>query len=99
PDEEARGVGRKGREQRGRVVAGWEEERRKERRERCVEIEVVPFEDGADRRGKDHAPFFARHALARAACCRYGCQSSSSRGYSSRSRRYAAATQRMTQLG
>ena len=56
--QEAGGVGGEGREQRRRVVARREEQRREERRQRGVEIEVVPLEDGAERRGEDDATFF-----------------------------------------
>jgi hypothetical protein len=48
PDQEARGVGRERREQRRGVVPLGEEQRREERRERGVEIEVVPLEHRAE---------------------------------------------------
>ena len=41
-------------EQRGSVVAGREELRREERGEDAIEVEVVPLDDGARRRGTDH---------------------------------------------
>ena len=34
---------------------------RQERAERAVDVKVVPFEDGAQRGGKDHETLFARH--------------------------------------
>ncbi len=49
--QEARRVGGESREQRRRVVAGRKEQRGEERRQRGVEIEVVPLEDGAERGG------------------------------------------------
>ena len=48
--EKAGGVGREARQQRGGVVALGEEQRRKERRESGVQVEVVPLEDRAERR-------------------------------------------------
>ena len=46
--QEAGRVGGEGRQQRGGVVAGRKEQCGEERRQRRVEIEVVPFEDGAE---------------------------------------------------
>ena len=66
-NEEASRVGRKGREQRSGVVARWEEERREEWSQRRVEIKVIPFENGANGRGENHAPFFFCDSLARVA--------------------------------
>ena len=48
-------------ESRGRSDAG-EELRRQNRGERSVDIEVVPLENCAERRGEDHKLFFARHS-------------------------------------
>ena len=53
PDQEAGGIGRKRREQRGGIVAMRKEKRCKERRESGVKIEIVPFEDGAEG-GREH---------------------------------------------
>ena len=60
PHEEARGVGGESGEQRGGLVALREEQGREERRERRVEIEVVPLEDGSERRGEDDFLLLAR---------------------------------------
>ena len=56
--QEARGVGGEGRQQRRRLVARRKEQGREERRQGGVEIEVVPLEHGAERRGEDDATFF-----------------------------------------
>ena len=62
-DQEAGGIGRERRQQRGGVVALGEEQDREERREHRIEIEVVPLEDGAERGSEDDALFFAAKAL------------------------------------
>ena len=62
PDQESRGVGRKRRQQRRRIVAGRKEQRGEEWRQNGIEIEVVPFEDGAERRSEDDEFLFAGHA-------------------------------------
>ena len=43
-------------------LPGREEQRGEERRQRRVEIEVVPLEDGAERRGEDDEFLVLRHA-------------------------------------
>ena len=53
-NEEAGGVGGERRERGGRRVIAWKEDRREERRECRVEIEVVPLDDGPGRSGRDH---------------------------------------------
>ncbi len=80
-DQEARGVGGEGRQQRCGIVTRGEEQRRKERRQRCVEIEIVPFENRAQgRRENDFSLFRLRHDLTAAntqcGCC--GCHLRSS---------------------
>src|SRR5262249_45967819 len=61
--QEAGGIGREGRQERRGIVSGREEQRGEERCQRGVEIEVVPFEYGAERGGEDDATFVARHSL------------------------------------
>jgi hypothetical protein len=61
-DQESGRVGRKCRQERGGIVAGREEQRGEERRQNGIEIEVIPFEDGAERRSEDDEFLFARHA-------------------------------------
>jgi hypothetical protein len=65
--QEAGGVGRKRRQQRRGVISGWKEQRGEEGCQRGVEIEVVPFEYGAERGGEDHSAFVARHSFRRLA--------------------------------
>src|SRR5262249_56419506 len=60
--EEAGRVGGEGGQQRCRVIARREEQRGEERRQRCVEIEVVPFEDRAEGGREEYEPLLARHA-------------------------------------
>jgi len=52
PYQEARRIGCEGGEQCGRVISGWKEQRGEERRQRGVEIKVVPLEDRAEREAK-----------------------------------------------
>jgi hypothetical protein len=58
PDQESRRVGRKAGEQRRRVISLGEKQRRKERRQRRVQIKVVPLEDRSERRSKDDPLLF-----------------------------------------
>ena len=71
-DQEARRVGRERRQQRRRVVARREEQRGEERRQHRVKIEVVPLENGAERRGEDDELLLPRHAAfdCGGVCCR-----------------------------
>jgi hypothetical protein len=56
PDQEAGGIRRERRQQRRRGVAFREEQAGEERRQRGIEIEVVPLEDGPERRREDDPP-------------------------------------------
>src|SRR5439155_23278338 len=47
--------------------SGWKEQRGEERRQRGVEIKIVPFEHGTERGSKDDSPFVARHSFRRLA--------------------------------
>src|SRR5262249_16391662 len=60
--QEAGRIGREGGEQRRRGIAGREEHRGEERRERRIEVEIVPFEHGAERGGEDDELLVARHS-------------------------------------
>ena len=60
--EKARRIRRESRQQCRRVVPGREEQRGEERRQHRVEIEIIPFEYRAERRGENDEFFLARHA-------------------------------------
>ena len=61
------------REQREDVAGRWriggEELRADDRGERSVEIEVVPFENGTERRGENDKTFVLRHSSCSGRCC------------------------------
>src|SRR5262249_35376876 len=59
PHEEPGGIRHERREKRGRRVARGKEESGEERRQRRVDVEVVPLENGPEGRGEDDPPFFA----------------------------------------
>ena len=71
PDQEPGRVGGEAGQQRRRRVPLGEEQRREERRQRRVDVEVVPLEDGAERRGEDDLPDL-RPAEPPACRCRCG---------------------------
>src|SRR5262249_3173907 len=56
---------RERREQRRGVVAFREEQRREERRERGIEVEIVPLEHGAERGREDDQALLARRGGSR----------------------------------
>jgi len=63
----------RGKQSRGVITFG-EEQRREERRQRRVQIEVVPFENGAERRGEDDSALLRLRAQLHVShlrsCCR-----------------------------
>jgi hypothetical protein len=48
---------------------GREELRADDAGERSVEVEIVPFEDGAERRGENNEAFVLRHSAGPGRCC------------------------------
>src|SRR4030095_1597292 len=68
PHQEAGGVGGERREQRGGLVARREEQRGEERRQHCVEIEVVPLEYGTQRGRENYALLSGAEVVLRGAC-------------------------------
>src|SRR6185369_15941663 len=53
PDQKPCRIGCKGREQ-GRSLVAWRKKQcRKERRQDCIEVKVVPLENGSQRRGEN----------------------------------------------
>ena len=61
-DQEAGGERQQREDIAGRRRIGREELRADDRRQRSVEIEVVPFENGAERRGENDETFVLRHS-------------------------------------
>src|SRR3546814_1276258 len=57
PDRKARRERRKREDEAGGFVDAREELRRNDRREQAVEVEIIPFEHRAERRGKDDLAF------------------------------------------
>ena len=56
PDEKTGRKGEEGEDEAGGLVHAREELPRDDRRQRAIQIEVVPLEDGAERCGEDDAP-------------------------------------------
>ena len=61
PDGEAGGKGEQGEDECRRRIDAGEELRREDRGERAVDVEVVPLEHGAERRGEDDHPLLGGH--------------------------------------
>jgi len=61
PHEEAGGESEQREDESCRGIDAGEELRREDRRERAVDVEVVPLENRAERRGEDDEAFLARH--------------------------------------
>jgi hypothetical protein len=72
-DQEAGRVGAEGAEQGRGLVARWEEQAGEERGQDRVQVEVVPFEDGADGRRDDDSSFLGLADDVLAVACRSGC--------------------------
>src|SRR5262245_52584143 len=61
PHEEPSGEGEQREDEGGRGINAGEELRRQDRRERAVDVEIVPLENRAERRGEDDEALLARH--------------------------------------
>ena len=61
PDRETGGKGEQGEDERRRRIDAGEELRGEDRSERAVDVEVVPLENGAERRGEDDQPLLGCH--------------------------------------
>src|SRR5260221_5802319 len=75
PHEEARGIGRERRKQRRGVVTLGEEQRREERREGGVQVEVVPLEYRPERGSEDYLALLLDCALHRCLAQKAGASS------------------------
>ena len=72
PDQKTGGVGRKGRQQGGGLVPFGEEQRGKKWRQNGVKVEVVPLENGTERRSENDSLFFLAEVVMRSCRCDVG---------------------------